>query len=183
MLEDLDVDDSADTPNPLKDARDAASRAEKRAQELEPLARENAFLKAGVPNFNGDDAKPVAKLLYDTYDGELTAEAVKEKAIELGLIEAPSDTTATPDEQTQTRERLDISSGLPVEGLDTSSTFKDAMEERATLLREGKDQPAASVPVFGHILTQAANGDPRYAWDEAAHRESVRNSGDLEGLI
>ena len=100
----------------LKELRRAADEGRTAKAEAEAAKRELAFVKAGV-----DTDTKIGKLLLKTYEGDLTAEAIKAEALELGAIkaEAPATTattTATLDEQSQSLERQGLASEPDVQG-------------------------------------------------------------------
>lgn len=74
---------------------------DKAKAERDALKRENAFLKAGV---NPEDSK--AKWLVKGYDGELTPEAIKQAAVEAGLLEVDDEADDIPDAERQAHERI-----------------------------------------------------------------------------
>lgn len=90
--DDLEPEGADDTrgPKALRDARARAiqERDEARAEaaEAKGLKRENAFLKAGVKL---DDADLRVTDFVKAYDGEVTAEAIREAATARGLVAAP----------------------------------------------------------------------------------------------
>ena len=71
--------------NPLRDRNKLleAENAELRAQAeaASSAARELAFVKAGI-----DPELPISKYFVKAYDGELTADAIREAGIEAGLL-------------------------------------------------------------------------------------------------
>lgn len=91
-----DDDQTGDKPNWRR-------QLERKAAKADALARENAFLKAGV---NPDD--PKAKWLVKGYDGDLTPEAIKTAALEAGVLKAETGEARDeiPDEEKQAHERL-----------------------------------------------------------------------------
>lgn len=75
-----DIETSGDTGD-IKSLRRAASGKKKLEQELNELKRELAFAKAGLAM---DD--PKLKYFVKGYDGEMTAEAIREAALEAGFL-------------------------------------------------------------------------------------------------
>lgn len=85
--EELDEDlTQKDTPvirelrKDAKQAKKARAEANAKAEEAERLRRELAFVKAGIET----DSR-LGQMLFKSYDGELTAEAIKSFAAEVGL--------------------------------------------------------------------------------------------------
>ena len=79
-----DIESSGDMGD-IKSLRRAASGKKKLEQELNELKRELAFAKAGLAM---DD--PKLKYFVKGYDGEMTAEAIREAALEAGFIASQS---------------------------------------------------------------------------------------------
>lgn len=85
---DDDFDSEADAPEgdsgDIKSLRRAANSKKKLEQELAEARRELAFARAGI---NPDD--PKMRYFVKGYDGEMTAEAVREAAMEAGFLATP----------------------------------------------------------------------------------------------
>ena len=91
-IETDDIDDSSDgSPRGL---RRAANKSKKLESELAEMRRELAFTKAGI---NPDD--PKMKYFVRGYDGEMTADAVRQAALEAGFLASQ----ASQDDQVQQR--------------------------------------------------------------------------------
>lgn len=108
-------DDQGDEPSELRKAADRGKAAQ---AEAEALKRELAFAKAGI-----DTDTKAGKMLLRSYEGELTPDAIKAEAEEIGLFKPPpaaATETATPEE----REQTDLRAGLA-----TSSTVEAAPDE------------------------------------------------------
>lgn len=77
--------DEAEGKNPVRDRMKQleAENAELRAQAdaASSAARELAFVKAGI-----DPELPISKYFVKAYDGDLTADAIREAGIEAGLL-------------------------------------------------------------------------------------------------
>lgn len=76
-----DSDDASGDSGDIKSLRRAASGKKQLEKELEELRRELAFAKAGLPM---DD--PKLKYFVKGYDGELSADAIREAAMEAGFL-------------------------------------------------------------------------------------------------
>lgn len=91
-----DFDESSDevqeSRNPLrsriKDLESEIKSMRQQAAEAEQAKRELAFVKAGI-----DTSDNAAKYFVKAYDGELTADAIKQAAVEARLLSAPSQQT------------------------------------------------------------------------------------------
>jgi ribosomal protein L12E/L44/L45/RPP1/RPP2 len=79
-----DIETTGDTGD-IKSLRRAASSKKKLEQELNELKRELAFARAGI---SMDD--PKLKYFVRGYDGELSAEAIREAALEAGFLASQS---------------------------------------------------------------------------------------------
>lgn len=77
-------------------------KADKYDKEFGPLQRENAFLKAGIPD------TPHGRLLQKAYDGEPTPEAIRQFAVEHGVIDAADQ--SVPAEELAALDRADAAS-------------------------------------------------------------------------
>lgn len=89
---DDDMENSQD-PNDIKSLRRAANSKKKLEQELLAAKRELAFTKAGI---NPDD--PKMRYFVKGYEGELSAEAVRQAALEAGFLASQQQ---APDPQAQ----------------------------------------------------------------------------------
>jgi len=82
---DSDFDEEQESRNPLRDrmkqleAENAELKA--KADAASTAARELAFVKAGI-----DPELPISKYFVKAYDGELSADAIREAGIEAGLL-------------------------------------------------------------------------------------------------
>ena len=83
-IDDNDSDD-VEEPSSPRGLRRAANKSKKLEEELAQTKREMAFLKAGI---NTDD--PKMRYFVKGYDGEYTAEAVRQAAIEAGFVQQQS---------------------------------------------------------------------------------------------
>lgn len=123
-----DIDASGETGD-IKSLRRAANSKKKLEQELNELKRELAFAKAGLAL---DD--PKLKYFVKGYDGEMTAEAIREAASEAGFLssqpqgENPSLAAVGAAQQRV----MQAASGVSYEGLTEEAALaqlESAMEE------------------------------------------------------
>lgn len=84
----------------IKSLRRAANGKKKLEQELAEAKRQLAFVKAGI---NPDD--PRMKYFVKGYDGEMTAQAVRQAAMEAGFLQAAAD-ASVPREVAQAQDRV-----------------------------------------------------------------------------
>ena len=129
--DDFDSDDIETTGDngDIKSLRRAASSKKKLEQELNELKRELAFAKAGLPM---DD--PKLKYFVKGYDGELSAEAIREAALEAGFLasQAQGDDPNLAAASAAQQRVMSASSGVSMEGLTEEAALaqlESAMEE------------------------------------------------------
>lgn len=82
------TDDQSNLRRQLRQSQKNNKALAVQVEEAQSLRKENAFLKAGLPD------SPVARLYMTTYTGDLSDEAIKAGAAELGIIATP-DAAAT----------------------------------------------------------------------------------------
>ena len=141
MDSDIDRDDEQEGRNPLRDrmkqleAENAELKA--RADEASAAARELAFVKAGV-----DPNLPISKYFMKGYDGDLTADAIREAAIEAQIVKDAQAEQVKSEAQTwdrSTQIAADSSSEAPVDFVTRISQAKTPAEVDQ-LLAEAKAQ-------------------------------------------
>lgn len=113
--EDIDMDEANESPRGL---RRAANKSKKLESELQAAKRELAFLKAGI---NPED--PKMRYFVKGYEGDLSAEAVREAALEAGFLASQQG----PDPQQQAI----ASAEQRVVSASAGAAFEDASEEAA----------------------------------------------------
>lgn len=99
-LDTNDIDDSADDTSP-RGLRRAANKSKKLEQELLEIKRELAFAKAGI---NPED--PKMRYFVKGYDGELSAEAVRQAALEAGFLASQSGPDPAAQQAAAAQERV-----------------------------------------------------------------------------
>lgn len=84
----------------IKELRQQLKDANARLKTLEPMARQSAFKEAGIDTESGP-----GKFFAEKYDGDLTAEAIREAAEPYGFVSSEQTADAQqpsgPDEQTE----------------------------------------------------------------------------------
>ena len=123
--EDIETGDSGD----IKSLRRAASGKKKLEQELNDLRRELAFAKAGLPM---DD--PKLKYFVKGYDGEMTAEAIREAAMDSGFLasQAQGEDPGMAAAGAAQERGMQAAAGVSYEGLSEDAALaqlESAMEE------------------------------------------------------
>lgn len=156
-FEDEDVEE---TPAQL---REAANRAKQHKAEAEAARRELAFVKAGI-----DTDSKLGKLVFNTYDGELTKEAILEYVSDIPGFAAPvvesegeNEEELPPDELGSTSERNGLandSSGDDGGKPDPRKVGRDAAKQ---VVESGGTQEDALATHFQQIVGAAKEGDKR----------------------
>jgi hypothetical protein len=154
-------------PEAVRNLREANRRKDDEIKTLRAQAKRGAFAEAGIK------LEGAGQLLFDTYDGELDADAIKAAAERYGLT-APPPPAAEPEvenpgDQQQLSEQDAIRGSLSAEALAPGSGpefdpdgMTKAFERRNERLANGEKREWADAEVFGEILKGAAAGDPRY---------------------
>lgn len=97
--EDFSDDEELEQPEPqqdIKSLRRAANQKKKLEVELESMRRELAFAKAGLPL---DD--PRMRYFVKGYDGEMSADAIRDAALEAGFLASQQSQEQAPDSHLQ----------------------------------------------------------------------------------
>lgn len=116
----------------LQEAKDAIKERDAQIAEAASLRKENAFLKAGLPD------TPVTKLYRDTYaNSDLSEEAIKAGAVELGII--PKVDEATQAEMSTLESQSEALVG---------STPSMAPNDRESMMKE-----------FAEVVAKGGNGE------------------------
>lgn len=127
-------------------------------------ARENVMLKAGV-----DVETALGQMFTRAYDGELTVEAVRAQASEIGALTPTSpvpDPQITADETAAGRERAALGADAgPAGQLSDTDPVQTAWQQRDADLKRGMPRDAAAAGVLGAMIAAANNGDTRYAYN------------------
>lgn len=153
--------DESNEPDHIKQLRQQAASASDLQKQLDQQKRELAFAKAGV-----DTESKLGSMLFKTYDGDLTTDALLGEAKEIGLIKEQSDQAPPPPsgEQQQTQQRQDLASGslgdqvVPDGPPPMDQAWKDYHERTA----KGESKDTASQAVFSGLIQRAVAGDEKY---------------------
>jgi hypothetical protein len=173
--------------------REQAQASEANRIAAESVARENAMLKAGI-----DVESPLGGMFLSAYKGDLTTEAIRAQAAQVGAWKdpatappPPADPSQTPPPQqqpgTQTYDPVEaamrqlaangVASGAPG-GSETPppppDAMKDAYEEFTGLVTRGRTREDAAIAVMGRKLQAAAAGDASVLFDAERDREGTR---------
>jgi hypothetical protein len=136
--------------------------AEQRALAAE---RRAAFAEAGIP-LNGD----AAQFFRDGYKGELTAEAIREKATAVGVLTPaatpppppePPDTPLLPGEADFQQERRALAGGAPPDQLPDRDPYEFAREVYDKELEAGREWKHAFGTALNAVVNAGHRGDQR----------------------
>jgi hypothetical protein len=132
--------------------------AAKKAQDAEQLQREILFLKTGVTT---DSA--LGKMFFKSYEGELSVEAIKAAAQEIGLVEKTQENPPLQEgEASATRERQALANNATP---DTGSPDKDprqaALEKAEEIIKQGGTFEQAGAGFLSTKMQAFAAGDKR----------------------
>jgi len=129
--EDFDSNDIEATGDggDIKSLRRAASGKKQLEKELADLRRELAFAKAGLPM-----SDPKMNYFIKGYDGEMTAEAIRQAALESGFLasQGQEDNSVVDNAAAAQQRVMSASSGIAYEGLSEEAALaqlESAMEE------------------------------------------------------
>lgn len=144
----------------IRDFRAAKDEASSARKEAEQARRELAFAKAGIDTDSG-----VGKLLFQSYQGDPSKDAVLAAAAEYGInptTDAKPQPEIPADEREQQRLRADLATGsdvpsAPDEGDPGDVGLRRFQEARA----RGASPQDASVAYFDTKLAAAYSGDER----------------------
>lgn len=177
-----------DAPEPeskgVRDLRAAAKKGAAAEARAESLARENAFLKAGI-----DTETPTGKLLFKAYEGDLAdLAALKAEAEAVGALrpatpEAPAEQNpqdarlqpaATRDEVVAMAARGQVASGAPPSqgvtgGIDP---YREAYQGFERDVASGRSAEDAMAIAFNKVLTRYDEGDPRTFYEQTPARDA-----------
>lgn len=145
------------------------------------LQRTNAFLAVGI---NPDDASnPLNGLLFRAYDGDLTADAIRAAAQQIGLLQDAT-VDATVDASQATRDLLS-SSGAPSGGApaDDPDPRDQAMIEFHLDRKRGVPLQKAKLTVVDKLLAAAVRGDKRVLYRNDKWLDEMENGRGSRQLV
>jgi len=154
---------AVETPDSIKNLRQAAEDGSKAKAELAEMRRELLFAKAGI-----DTDTKIGKMLYRTFEGD-DLDALKTEATELGLIGGG---TATPapneDELALQQARSGLRGGTPSGSTppETVDPYADALTHFHDDLQKGARSEAAQLAAIDRVLVAAASGDKRVVFNQ-----------------
>jgi hypothetical protein len=154
--------------NALKAEREAREAAEARASGNENAARKVLFLDAGV-----DTESAIGAFLMEHYDGELTLEAVAERATTLGALRTGAPSADQLEQQALTASLTGEGSapGEPLSAEPPRDIVTEGFEAFNRRLARGDTRERASAEVFDRLIDGAVRGDPQAVYDPQRWRE------------
>lgn len=169
-----------EAPDHIKQLRADAEKGRKLESMLADKEREIAFLQAGIKT----DTK-LGAMLMKTYEGELTPDAIKAEAAELGLVEKTDDPVEfgedSPEVQLQqARESLSAGRTATTEVREVNAVDA-AFAEWNDSRKEGMASGEAQDMAFASFIAAAARGDSSAQFDEGAWRQKSAMYGHGSG--
>jgi len=160
-----------DNDENLKVLREKADRADQADADATAARCELAFVRAGI-----DTDKGPGKLLFQSYQGEPTAEAVLAAAKEYGIEPqattpppaaptppAPIDDAAAATALAARQQLADLDAAAPPPGTQVP-TMDQAYEEFQAQRRRGVPEENARAGVIDTLVTRAVAGEPDAVW-------------------
>lgn len=134
------------------------------------LQRENIFLKSGIPTDT-----PLGKMFYKSYDGDLTPDAIKAAATEVGLVQPSTEGTKEvnlqPGEERSTDERRAAASNASPGGvLPEKHPQQEAREKAEAIVKEGGTYEQAGAGFLSTLVKRYSEGDQRAVVDPRNRR-------------
>lgn len=177
-IQNLDEPNEPERDN-LRELREAADRGREAVTRAETVERELAFVKAGIDTDSG-----VGKLLFQSYKGEATKDAVIAAAAEYGIAPAAAQQIEAPPvvvdeaERGQARERANLAAAAADPGAQPpdEDPHEAGIREFHKARAAGASQDDAADQYFGRVLKAAyVDGDPRALYSE--HQWKSDNAG------
>lgn len=175
-----DENEQNDEPQHIKDLRKQAQDGKAAADENAKLQRELAFVKAGI-----DTTSKPAQALLNSYEGELTVEAIKAEATEWGLAPAGGDTAPpaatgfdadSPEMQHQQLTNQQQGSPAPTPDPIPKDGVDQALESFKNNLATMGRKEAESV-AFGDVIRAGMEGRGSARFDPEAWRAEQARHG------
>ena len=159
-------------PDHIKKLREDAKKGREADAALKAAGRKIAILEAGIPT-----STALGAMFLKSYDGELTAEAIKAEAAAIGLIDAKPEPTPEPDpgrtpgtpeaDYSDARKQLDGGQASPVEQ-PVANAVDDAYKGFDQARKSGMRTEDAQTEAALILISRAARGDKSAIFDEAA---------------
>lgn len=141
----------------IRSLRQAAEEGRKAVAEAEQARRELAFVKAGV-----DTESRLGQLLLKTYDGDLSTEAIKAEATELGMFQTSTPAPEVPQAEREfSQARMDLASEAGTPASFEEDPFTTSRKQWESARAEGATLQDAFGAAMGPLLAGAHRGDDR----------------------
>lgn len=137
----------------------ALEEAANKAKNMDVLQKELVFAKAGI-----DTDTKLGKMLLQTYDGDLTKEAIIAEAQEIGLIQGQTKTPEVSSEERQsTTERQTLNNGATPPGENPTHPRDEAVANAKKVIEDGGKYDQAAGAYLSTLVQRFADGDTRAA--------------------
>jgi hypothetical protein len=168
-----------DSPEHIKKLRAEAESAKVLQKELEAKERQIAFLQAGV-----DTNSKLGQMLMKTYDGEMSPEAIRIEAAEIGLVQGEvqvENVAEVSNDQAQFQNAREHFTGGDTAKFEppTRSAVDRAFDEWNDSRKSGLSSADAQDLAFASFIASAAQGDPTARFDEGEWRNKSTAFGHL----
>lgn len=161
MAEPTETDETEEVEDENPNVRQMRKKLEALEKENVQLRRDSAFAAAGV-----DLDSPAGKMFVKAYEGKLDAEAIKAEAETIPgvlktaeVVTEPVVTTATEDEQAQTRERQALATGAEVDAGISEDGRTAARKVMDAVRAEGGTEERILGAGFASLVGAAHAGD------------------------
>lgn len=170
--DDVTQDDQQDEA-PREDAN--LKRLREKAAKADAVERELLFVKAGI-----DTDSRLGKLALAGYDGDLTVDAVKAFAAEIGVtgtVASPPAVEISDDERALAQDRAVLAGGRtdPAEDRGENPIVAGLQAFNARMQR-GSTREHASGEFYDRIFDAAAKGDARTLYDPQRFRDEINQN-------
>ena len=177
MSDEFDNDNGGDdAPEHIKKLRADAEKGRKLESLLAEKERQIAFLQAGV-----DTSTKLGAMLMKTYDGELSSEAIKAEASDLGMFGEQEVQDSGPSERElryqQARDNLSGGSVADTPDLEPRSAVDRAFAEWNDSRKSGYSNADATDLAFAAFISSAAQGDPSALFNDSEWRAKAASFG------
>ena len=141
----------------IRDLRQAADEGRKAKAEAEQARREIAFLRAGV-----DTESKLGAMFFKSYDGDLSTEAIKAEATELGMFQTSTPAPEVPQAEREfSQARMDLASEAGTPASFEEDPFTTSRKQWQAARDEGAPLQEAFGAAMGPLLAGAHRGDDR----------------------
>lgn len=162
-----DQNEDQDQPDSegIKQLREQAKQTADLQKQVDAQKRELAFAKAGV-----DTESKLGKMLFQTFEGDLSADAIQAEAKEIGLLRTEADastqqTSVSTEDRQQTDQRQSLAAGSLDDGTQGQKSTVDpqlqGITETRARLKDGEAPESAFQSYVQNVVDAAVAEDPR----------------------